>query len=79
MGRGAGTGKRQAAVVAGIALVDLTHAGWLGRGTVEPRQCVFLTIVVLNVLALNACWNFMHTAVHKKMKNNPFWCVQKRS
>jgi phosphoglycerol transferase MdoB-like AlkP superfamily enzyme len=55
-----------------LPLLILPMRGGWGVAPLNPGSVYFSAHPFLNVLALNACWNFMHTAAHKKMKTNPF-------
>ena len=61
-----------------LPLLILPMRGGWGVAPLNPGSVYFSQSSFLNVLALNACWNFMHTAVHKKMKNNPFVVCSER-
>ena len=55
-----------------LPLLLLPMRGGWGVAPLNPGSVYFSSQPFLNVLALNAPWHFMHTAVHKKMKKNPF-------
>lgn len=54
------------------------RGGW-GVAPLNPGSVFFSSQPFLNVLALNASWNFMHTVSHKKMKKNPFVVCSKEA
>ncbi|MBK7787472.1 MAG: sulfatase-like hydrolase/transferase [Saprospiraceae bacterium] len=64
--------KIRAVLLLALPLLVLPMRGGWGVAPLNPGSVFFSAHPFLNVLALNACWNFMHTAAHKKMKKNPF-------